>query len=168
MAKHAKISKKRGKGGFGPLDQSQSQNQGIEVASNGSYDNTAAPNGNDSDMVPYVNPNTVSSTQGTVMPPAQPDSNNIVAKTSKNVTDWFNGLGLFKKKPSQTVSSSLSGGKSKKNKTSKRKRGGYKPNASSGIASAAAPIGNIKTAMPNAWIGGKKRKHTMSKKSRKH
>jgi len=45
--------------------------------------------------------------------------------------------------------------------------GGYKPNNDYGIASNGAPVKYTATAMPNKWIGGKRRKSKKTKKSKK-
>jgi len=64
----------------------------------------------------------------------------------------------------------LSGGK---RKTRRHMRGGFKDNNyTTGLASTASPISNIKTAQPHNWVGGKtsRRRHVHSKscKHRKH
>jgi hypothetical protein len=45
--------------------------------------------------------------------------------------------------------------------------GGFRGNADYGIASDAAPVKYTPTAMPNKWIGGRRRKSRRSRKSRK-
>lgn len=163
MARQAKISKKKSRGGFGSMPDGSTPQSGYQSNPNASFVNpvpTPLP------ASPIVAPSMSTTT-------ANNNPADAVKKTTKNVTDWFSGL--FKKKDAtQTVSSSLAvpattGGRGKKNKTSKRKRGGYKSSSDYGLASNAAPVGNVKTSMPNSWIGGgKKRKSTVSKKSRKH
>ena len=60
------------------------------------------------------------------------------------------------------LSNSVSG-----NNVSPAQSGGFKANDDFGIASDAAPVRYTPTAMPNKWIGGKRRKSRKTRKTRK-
>jgi hypothetical protein len=106
------------------------------------------------------------------------DLESVKNSVNNTLSGWGNALSGYYNSAKNKIMSSTSntsvapvatyGGRTRRRKSIKR-GGSYSANTpSTGIASHASPIGNVKTAQAHNWVGGKTRKCHHNHKHRHH